>query len=476
MDRIGDYMSINNTSDFTAALNTVTTDISLTTPELNNRMKTDEFNSFFSEAQTSLETLYLKTRLLQDITAFVKNRIMTEGSNCLDQIKAIENNIDNTIDSYLDKDYIIKTIDLSSINKNSSLLTDINDAVVSSCLYNNNQVIMPAAVLKNGSIKSITVNQNRECYENNASSNLKVPYRTIYKMQSESELTGVEETLIILFNEEINCNYIDLQNMNCVIKSITGITSDGLESILDISNNYIKQTKIVGLKIVLSCDNYSEEIAQTVEQYKNNDFLKSESMVAVTDVSTIQDAENSLSTINNINYSKKINDTVEDYTDQLSDITKRNNNSNYIKDTNHIDNIAADSLSIASIISDNGSVTNYVYAFGIDSLNVEERDIKETAAAVFLIDITNCNKLEIEADVNPDNNESVEFYIVDNGKCRQINNVLKSKDNIDLSVANVSAIKVIFRYDSSDSSTDVIPPVLTRLGVRQFGGEVDWIL
>ena len=520
-------MAINNTDNYTAAMSTLKTSIDLTTPELSYRMKTSEFNAFFKDAEAAINVLYEKSRVLQDTTDFVKKRILEAGQSCSDEIGEIENNIDNTVNSYLNKSYVVNTLSLNKAKNSSALLTDRSDATLPAAIYKNGKIIMPSAILNKAAIKSIATEATRECFENNKDKMLSVPYRAVYKVNSENDLTGVQETFTVLFNREITANYIDLQRMNCYVESVYAINREGLLTQIDISNLYITGTKLTGLKIVLSCDKYSTEIQQN-STYNSSDFLKSTSQKADADTSSTEngkDSDKQIKDNNNLIHAKEVSSAINAYTMQAADISARNKNTGAISNVEHTDTLTADELSIASIISEENT-TNYIYEFGIDSLTVEQREVKPAAGIAFTVDITNCTKVELECDTSI--KSGCEFYIIDNNKtvsiinqsdnkqicderifygkslrfpydaakytikkngtkmdsATDINDIVNLNDNeiytvdytanpIDLAGKNVTAVKAILRFDKN---TQIVPPTISRMAIRKYGGEVDWIL
>jgi hypothetical protein len=232
-------------------------------------LKSDDFNKTYKYIEESLNLLYEKTRVLQDIIDYTKTFLDSEITNSISDCKTLLNSIEDDKNLLKNKTYINYSVPFYFGLNNS---TDRNDTVLSDTVIYNDKMMNNYDILSDNKINYFTVSRKQNSLYNNSSNYISSKqYRSLY-MFKEIQSSPIEETLIFSFNTPVNINSIKPVLSNCYLSAIK-LTLD-TDNIIDLDINSIDlfETKTVkNIEITIQSTNYS--ISQTIyDNITNNNF------------------------------------------------------------------------------------------------------------------------------------------------------------------------------------------------------------
>ena len=327
---------INNTIDFDYAITQIlqgtSTDIYLQSNVLNS----DNINNTFKAIEKTLNTLYEKTRYLEDSIAYTKEFLETRINDFNIQIDSVLHEIENIADSSKNLSYVSYNIPFI---KNTETILDRD---LLSNLY-------PLTIKDKTLTLDYSINNVKDfstCsrisdtlpYHNNLNKIKEEPYRAIY-LEERLAPDGCTESIIVYFNEPVIINTLDVKLVNCKMINLRYGLINGVEEYV---GDYSLDLPVVNrvctyIRFDLVCTNY-DLITYEVDKTKITDNIWSK----------LQDFEyNSIANL-------------ENKFDASDIISKTTINSATGKKT-----FVAYSESVATT-----SMKMYSYVFGIDSFNV----------------------------------------------------------------------------------------------------------
>ncbi len=215
-----------------------------------------KYNESFECVENTLNSLYEKTRTLQNIieysTLFLKNEIDESVAECKALLKSIEENRDLIKDSA----YINYNVKLQSIFDTYS---DRNNSPIKGVQFYNGAITLNNNLIEdikcnNVQISSETINSNiMNTKEDIAESQT---YRSFY-MFDRPQKNPVREKIIINFEKIKTINKLNLIESNCKIESIEFTDeNDKVSVIKDYNINLFKNKNVKKIAINISCNNY----------------------------------------------------------------------------------------------------------------------------------------------------------------------------------------------------------------------------
>jgi hypothetical protein len=254
---------INNTVDFDYAINQILKETNTTVYMQPDVLRSDYINNTFQEIETTLNTLYEKTRYLEDAIAYTKKFLGTRIDHFNNEINSVLHEIENIADSSKNLSYISYNVPFV---ENTKILTD-RDGITN--LY--------PLVVKN---KDLTLdyksNNTQEFYgifdrvadfipfndnlydvmvEKHVSNGL--PYRSLY-LEEKIIPDGLSETLIVCFKEPTIINTLDIKPVNCTIQNLKfGLINGTEEYVGDYKTSMTIETRVCTyIKFDLVCSSY----------------------------------------------------------------------------------------------------------------------------------------------------------------------------------------------------------------------------
>lgn len=246
---------INDTIDFDYAISKILhgteTNIYLQ-PEI---LKSDYINESFKQVENTLNTLYEKTRYLEDSIAYTKQFLETRISYFNNEINAVLHEIENVADSAKNLSYISYNVPFIECKKS---IYD-RDGITS---------IQPLVIQDNNLTLDYLTNQvqnfslwSRICdsvpYKDNLSNVKNEAYRTVF-LEEKVIPNGICETIYVYFDEPVMMNTLNIQLSNCAIKNLKfGLINGTEEFVGDYTMDMNINTRVCTyIKFDLVCTNY----------------------------------------------------------------------------------------------------------------------------------------------------------------------------------------------------------------------------
>ena len=246
---------IKDTIDFDYAISQIAKG-SETTVYLQPEVLNSEYiNESFKQIETTLNTLYEKTRYLEDVIAYTKEFLETRITQFNSEIDSVLHEIENVADSSKNLSYISYNVPFI---KNTSAILD-RDGLTN--LYpltiKNNNLTLDYIIDKNQNYSMWSKISDSVPYKDNISQVKEQAYRTIY-LEEKLAPTGMSETIFVYFNEPTIVNTLNIQPVNCVIKNLRFGLINGLEeNVGDYSIDMSIDTRVCTyIKFDLVCVNY----------------------------------------------------------------------------------------------------------------------------------------------------------------------------------------------------------------------------
>lgn len=356
-------------------------------------LESDKFNTTFTEIETTLNTLYEKTRYLEDSIQYAKTFLETKNREFNDEMQSIVKELESLLDMSKNLAYISHNVPLRAnnvfINDRDSALKTLRPLILKdnklTLGYSKNTTIV------HSSIEKVS---NGIAYEDNmATVNTDKKYKTIY-LEEKIVPNGLTETFIVYFAEPSTVNVLDFKPTNCKIKNIRFGLINGVEepvSDYESLNENIYRTCIY-IKFDMVCTNFN------IIDYK---VLKSKVTENLwNDLKELEMSEMSLSSD-----STKLN------TEYIISRTVTNKSTGKSQTKNYSDPNKADNTI---------SLRLYSYIFGLDEFNFMNVELEKSG--YFISDYIHVGKLtdieyiQLYTSQSKDDNTCIEYSILDGEK------------------------------------------------------------
>ena len=247
---------IKDTIDFDYAISQIAKNTEPTVYLQGNVLNSDYINKSFKEIEKNLNTLYEKTRYLEDAIAYTKEFLETRIHHFSNEISSVLHEIENVADSAKNLSYISYNVPFI---KGTKQLTD-RDGV---------KTITPLVIRNNNLTLDYLINQNQEftswtrvCdsvpYESNIKKVTEENYRSIY-LEEKTIPGGLTETIFVHFKQPTVVNVLDIEPVNCAIKNLKfGLINGIEETVGDYSIDMSTDIRICNyIKFDLVCSSYN---------------------------------------------------------------------------------------------------------------------------------------------------------------------------------------------------------------------------
>lgn len=375
---------INDSIDFDFAIEKINEAIE---PEIilqNELLLSDDMNTTFLSIENSLNTLYEKSRYLQDAIDYTRTFLSLKIKDYSDYVTTIVKNIENIRDVNKNMSYMefpVKFID------NRIKYADRDGNMIASCSVKDHNLILSNKIDKSLEYKSCTRKNDYIPYRENLDSIQTEPYRTTY-IEEKIISNGMIEHIVINLKEPIEMNYIDIKAVNASVENLRYTYVNGVESYIQNKTGLTDRKLVSSIKFDLVCRSYNvstysinknkitDNIWNKVKEYEYNYMINAKSKL---------DAEAIISRI-----SKKYN-------------------------SNDIDEeVFASSIPEGDNLMD---VSFYGYSFGIDKIDIKLVDQEDDC--IFISETINIGTLSekeyIQFNVSDyqDENCCIEYSILD---------------------------------------------------------------
>ena len=215
-------------------------------------LDSDNINTVVTNIENSLNTLYEKTRYLEDAIsycdAFLDLKIKEYDQDIKETLKHIENIRDiNKNSAYIE--YLCTFRDDLSIKK------DRNDIPLTDMLYKENVLMLGMKTNKNINYSNIAKSSVFVPYYNNIEKIKEEKYRSYY-IEEKIASKGIKETITITLNEPTEINYINIRPVNARIQNLRLIYLNGVEDYVKSENGVIPNAIVAQIKFDIICKTY----------------------------------------------------------------------------------------------------------------------------------------------------------------------------------------------------------------------------
>lgn len=255
---------INDNIDFDYSISKIlqgtNTDIYLQSNVLNS----DYMNKSFEQIEKTLNTLYEKTRYLEDAILYTKEFLETKINYFNDEINSVLHEIENIADSSKDLAYI--SYDVPFINNTEIIADRDGRKLMPLTIKDNSYLVLSYSKDQNVIFNSCDRISDSIPYKDNLNIIKKSgqiiktkdeAYRTVY-LEDHLAPKGLTESIIMYFKEPVDINILDIELSNCKIKNLKfGLINGTEEYIGDYSIDMPKkQRRCIYIQFDLVCTNY----------------------------------------------------------------------------------------------------------------------------------------------------------------------------------------------------------------------------
>ena len=217
---------INNTIDFDYAINKIKEATNPTIYLQGDILNSEHMNNTFREIERTLNTLYEKTRYLEDSIAYTKSFLETKINYFSSDIESILQSIENEADSSKNLSYISYPV---TFKKNAKVLQDRNRTTeLHPLTIKDKKLTLDYKIDKNQEYSLWNRTSEYIPYKDNISAVKEEPYRAIY-LEEKLVPGGLSETIYVALPEPTVINSLDLKPVNCDVKNLKFGLINGIE-------------------------------------------------------------------------------------------------------------------------------------------------------------------------------------------------------------------------------------------------------
>ena len=242
--------NITNSTELKEVITKLITPLDYGLTSLSNKVDHAAANSMFKEIEESLDFLYVKTRLLEDLNYFTEQYIQNKFKKISTRIGSAKQTVCKNAAEMLKTKQISHEV---SFNFNTSMVTDRDGTSIDITDIAGNTMIPNNSVINTAEVSVINVSGNTKPYrqmKNDISQ-----YRSFYCL--EAPIQEVVENVQILFSKEITINMINLTSFKCSIDNLQLIRSDNQTiNITPGTITTITPVLIKGMNIILKTNAY----------------------------------------------------------------------------------------------------------------------------------------------------------------------------------------------------------------------------
>lgn len=302
---------IKNIFDFDAKveyiLNEKYADITKETIKQTQYMNSKNINENFESIEISINVLYEKTRLIDEIMEYAKIYVENNITESISECKAILNEIEKMNDINFSETKNFRIITVPMVNNEIAQYLDRDGSQIKMCEVYNGVISLSGNIKNSILIASYTVSSSEQVYErNNPDFNNKEAYRTNFLLDG-SVKGGVFETITFNFDKTVDINSMKVKLSNCNAYNIVYVFEDNTEMYDTYLTGIIPEKSVASIKLIINCGNY---VIQKVDSViRDNAFDLLDDYVDTDSDQIVNKEDKDLS----INYNKEL----ADYINQL---------------------------------------------------------------------------------------------------------------------------------------------------------------
>lgn len=234
-------------------------------------LNSKDFNITFKYIEDSLNFLYEKNRILQDIITYAETFLHNEITSNITKCKKILQSIEKDRDLIKDKTYIKISVPFDFDLKT---ISDRDNTILPTANLCNNSLMMNKKNSTTYSIDNMTVKNSSNCLFTNAKRYFTLNnYRSLYAADKISS-KNISEIITLQFKSPIKINRIHINTSNCYIAKVTASCDNKNKQNIDINSLELFESIIVDeLNITISTKNYCKS-QLSYNKIKNTDINK----------------------------------------------------------------------------------------------------------------------------------------------------------------------------------------------------------
>lgn len=241
---------------YTDVLSAALEETSTPTISFGEKLDSDAFNTTCADIAAALDTLYAKTRYLEDIRnyvkAYIEKRIDEETKKVADRLKIVE----HAVDDFESTDYVAYNVPFSG---KIETIYDRDGSILHSMDSVNGHLEVSSKTLYDGQIVKVDAGELQVEAELRSENfdNLKEgrPARCIYYTYKPVK-DGIDKEITLTLKNPIKVNYIGVHTANCDLTKKEVILQNGNHVSVGLSTNYLSETEIQGIVLTLHATNY----------------------------------------------------------------------------------------------------------------------------------------------------------------------------------------------------------------------------
>lgn len=218
-------------------------------------------NNNFKIIENELNSMYEKTRILEDIIDYMKLYINNEIENYMLDCRNLLKDIEILSDINLKEEINYTAINVPFIY-NTLEYIDRDGTVLKNCDIYNNKIVLSQNKDITVQINSVSIVRNEALFNletiNDNKDNIiyNKPYLIEYELDSIVN-NGINELIRLNFNKEEIINTVRIDLINCNLKSIRYIYANNIiEEEENLNTENIENKKIIGIEFLINASNY----------------------------------------------------------------------------------------------------------------------------------------------------------------------------------------------------------------------------
>ena len=253
-------MAIKNSIDFSYAINKITSKVEPEIIEQGAILESEKFNKTFKEIEESLNTLYEKTRYLEDAIAYSRVFLDTKIREFNEEMQSTMRELDSLLDMSKNLSYISYNVPIkdSHIDDKENIQPLIIKDKALMLGYKQDTSIEYSSMVRQ--CESIPYDENLSTVKTDKY------YKAIY-LEEKLAQNGLTETIVIYFDQPITLNVIDFKLSNCKVYNIRFGLINGIEEYAGDYKVGMKNTRrtCIYIKFDLVCSNYNTIIYEVLK-------------------------------------------------------------------------------------------------------------------------------------------------------------------------------------------------------------------
>lgn len=242
--------------------------------KLDNNMNASSFNSLLRDIESRINSLYEKTRVMEDVKDYIKTFVIKSiderKNKIINKLKVIETSVDKTTNNAI--------VEVINLNNYSQYILDRDGEQIEILNNINGKLVLPSKLVNKETLISIvnkgqgTISNAEQYNEGTLNSLNNEPLAAIYESY-EPVNNGIVNEYEITFETRADCNKIEFNPVNCTIDKIVITTFDGAEKEIQNSQTYLSfSIDIEKINVWVRCNSYDTEYIDYINEITRDAF------------------------------------------------------------------------------------------------------------------------------------------------------------------------------------------------------------